>query len=133
MSDQRPLAARQGDLEGTPSPATAVELYVLGYNGPIDEEGLGHPDRFVWRYAVLGPPGEAATVLAFSSMPKLIAFTRAVNGRQAFTLPTEARRCRLASPLPAGISVWTDPELDVYLTRYASMQARERVIDGLEA
>lgn len=133
MSDQRPASAQQGPLGGTATQGAAVELYVLGYNGPVDEEGLGRPDRFVWRYAVLGPPGASATVLAFSSMPKLIAFTRAVNGRQAFALPTEARRFRLASSMPAGITVWTDPEVDAFVSRYASLQARELVIDGLEA
>jgi len=70
---------------------------------------------------------------AFSSMPRLMAFTRTVNGRQAFALPTEARRCRLRPPVDVGsLALWVDPDPQTFLLRYASSKAQERVIEGIE-
>lgn len=114
--------------------APTAELYVLGFNGPVDDDGMGRPERFVWRFAVVECDGWPPTLLAFRSMPRLMAFTRAVNGREAFTVPTEARRCRLRRPpSPPDLALWVDPEADDFLLRYASVRAQERVIEGLEA
>lgn len=116
-----------------PEGADTDLLYVLGFNGPVDAAGIGHPDRFVWRFAVIESEGCAPSLIAFSNMPRLMAFTRAINGRQAFALPTEARRCRLRPPGDVGaLALWVDPDPQTYLLRYASTKAQERVIEGLE-
>lgn len=83
MSDPRPTLPM-------PPTAPATMLYVLGVGGPIDEEGIGHVERFAWRFLVRVAPGERDTVLGFTSMPRLMAFTRAVNERRPRAVSTEA-------------------------------------------
>ncbi|MEO8083443.1 MAG: hypothetical protein ABI780_06435 [Ardenticatenales bacterium] len=83
MNDGRP--DRLGD-----QPAPTTTLYVLGVGGPIDEEGIGHVERFAWRFLVRVAPGERDAVLGFTSMPRLMAFTRAVNERRPRAVSTEA-------------------------------------------
>jgi len=106
-------------------------LYILGVNGPLDEAGIGRVDRFVWRFAVVDEP--SPVVLAFSAMPLLMRFTRAVNGAQAFTVPTEALRVRLRAAhagLPVRISL--DAVAEDFLTFAGGRRLAERVIPELE-
>lgn len=67
-----------------------ASLYLLGIGGPIDDEGIGHVERFAWRFLVRTGAQTTDAVLAFSTMPRLMAFTRAVNGATPHAVSTEA-------------------------------------------
>lgn len=89
--------------------SAAAHLYVLGCGGPEDADGVGDVTRFRWRCLVRVAPGERDAVLAFSSMPRLMAFTRAVNGRTPNAVSTEALKLAAADwPAAAGVDVAVD-------------------------
>jgi hypothetical protein len=113
---------------------TLGALYFLGVNGPLDAEDIGLVDRFVWRFAVMEAQAEPGAILAFSSMPRLMAFTRAANALRPFTVPTEARR-QVLGPAAVGLPyvLLVDPDPEVWLTAYAGQQATARVIAELDA
>lgn len=82
---------RDAVSEAPPAGPTApAALYVLGVGGPTDADGIGHVERFAWRFLVREAPGEGGSVLGFSAMPRLMAFTRAVNARRPRAVSTEA-------------------------------------------
>lgn len=103
------------DLAGPPPAAWAAagSVYLLGVGGPEDEAGIGDVGAFVWRFAVAEAGDGPAVALAFSAMPRLMRFTRAVNAAAPFSVPTEALRVDAASLDPAaGVRVALDPEAD---------------------
>lgn len=108
-------------------------LYVLGVNGPLQAEDIGHVDRFVWRFAVLEAPGREAALLAFSAMPGLMTFTRKVNAGRPFTVPTEARR-QLIGPAMVGLPfvLLVDPDPAAWLAAAGGRSAAERVIPEMD-
>ena len=90
-----------------------LNLYILGVGGPEDAAGIGRTERFVWRFCVLEESDGPPVAIAFSSMPALMRFTRAVNGRQPFSVPTEAHRVparRLVAGAPAALLLDPSPE-----------------------
>jgi len=76
-------------------------LYFLGTGGPRDPESVGDPGDFEWRFSALAGPEPEPTLLAFTGMPALMAFTRAVNAAQPFGVPTEALRLTRAQLPPS--------------------------------
>ncbi len=108
-------------------------LYLLGVNGPLQPDDIGHVDRFVWRFAVLESPGREAALLAFSAMPGLMTFTRKVNAERPFTVPTEARR-QLIGPAMIGrpFVLLVDPEPAAWLAAASGQSAAERVIPEMD-
>lgn len=109
------------------------ELYLLGVNGPLGPDDIGHIDRFVWRFALLRQPGRPPALLAFSAMPRLMAFTRVLNSAIPFAVPTEARRQRLGSAaagIPFLLLVDPDPEACASVSRGSA--TAERVIPELD-
>lgn len=114
-----------------PDVARLTGVYVLGVGGPEDASGIGDVERFVWRFAVLDG-GPLPVVLGFSSMPALMAFTRAVNGRQPQRVPTEATRI-VPSGWQGGIPVvlWLDPAPDAFETAATGRPLGERRIPEL--
>ena len=75
-----------------------------------------------------GAAGRASppVILAFSAMPKLMQFTRAVNGRAPFTVPTEALRVAardLAGGVPAVVV------LDPSAADFDALRARGRLVE----
>jgi hypothetical protein len=88
-------------------------LYFLGTGGPRDTESVGDPGDFEWRFTALAGPEPEPTLLAFTGMPALMAFTRAVNSAQPFAVPTEAlrlTRAHLPPRVPARCLVNPTPE-----------------------
>lgn len=111
------------------------QLYCLGVGGPLDESGIGRPDRFVWRYALLLDPdaAEAPCLLAFSSMPGLMQFTRAVNGRAPFTLPTEVRRQAAGDLSGQALRLLLDPSVETFEALSGGRAVAEQHLPQLEA
>lgn len=100
------------DLSADPPAAwtAARAVYLLGVGGPEDEAGIGDVGAFVWRCAVVEAADGTAAALAFSSMPRLMQLTRAVNAAAPFTLPTEALRVEAAALAHApGTRIALDP------------------------
>ena len=124
MADPQPDRRPDGGVavnDGSPStggPVDPASLYVLGVGGPLDADGIGRVERFAWRFLVRRAEGEHDAVLGFTSMPRLMAFTRAVNAARPFTVSTEvykvpsARFALDAAPratvdlAPEGFSAW---------------------------
>ena len=108
----------------------STTLYFLGVGGPEDASGIGDIDAFVWRFLVLKNPDSQGhrTVVAFTSMPNLMAFTRGVNQRRPFTVPTEALRLQ-ADDLPKaqGLTVWLDPVAADWTDTVAARSTQEAV------
>jgi len=125
------------DLSAPPPPDVAALpfVYVLGVGGPEDTAGIGRIEAFVWRCAVLegGPgPGAAPIALAFTSMPRLMAFTRAVNDAAPRRVPTEAARVAPSSwrgGIPAVL--WLDPTPEAFEAELAGRALVERRIPEL--
>jgi hypothetical protein len=140
MDGPRPdseLAAQVIDLSQVGAAQLAERLddalYLLGVNGPLGPDDIGHIDRFVWRFALLRMPGRPPALLAFSTMPRLMAFTRVLNSAQPFAVPTEARRQRLGSAaagIPFLLLVDPDPESCASASRGSA--TAERVIPELD-
>lgn len=109
------------------------DLYFLGIGGPVDEAGIGHVDHFAWRFLVRTGAHVPEAVLAFSSMPKLMAFTRAVNAATPHAVSTEALKVatrRIAPGLAVAVT------LDLAAVDFAGWLGRaalvERVVPELE-
>ncbi len=81
-------------------------LYILGIGGPVDDEGVGRVERFAWRFLVRTGARASDAVLAFSTMPKLMAFTRAVNGATPHAVSTEALKVDT-------VRIARDPAIDI--------------------
>lgn len=113
--------------------AAPAALYVLGVGGPLDEDGIGHVERFAWRFLVRAAPGEAEAVLGFSSMPRLMAFTRAVNARRPRAVSTEAYLVPIerfgAAPAPAPV---IDLPADAFDAWLGDATLVERIVPELE-
>ena len=110
-------------------------LYFLGVGGPEEASGIGRVETFVWRFAVLHGVGgsEADVALAFRSMPGLMAFTRTLNGRQPFTVPTEAMKVAGTALAPCPARVWLDPRPEDFdALAAAGGRLEERRIPALE-
>lgn len=109
------------------------ELYLLGVNGPLGPDDIGQIERFVWRFASLDLRARPPALLAFSTMSRLMAFTRAINGARPFTVPTEARRQRLG-PTAVGIPylLLVDPDPAVCATEARGQPFAERIIPELD-
>lgn len=105
-------------------------LYVLGVGGPESGAGIGDVSAFAWRCALLRLAREPDCLLLFSAMPKLMAATRAVNGRAPFSLPTEALRVAPADLGAAPVQAWLDPSPEALLALPA-LQIVERKIPEL--
>lgn len=109
-----------------------LNLYILGVGGPEDADGIGRVERFVWRFSVLEATAEPPVAIAFTTMPGLMRFTRAVNGSRPFSVPTEAHRVparRLASGAPAALLL--DPSPDDFERLRAGRDLAERQIPEL--
>jgi len=108
-------------------------LYLLGVGGPEDPEGIGRVETFAWRFAVVEGGAGALTALAFTAMPRLMALTRAVNGRRPFTLPTEALRVDPSGigPTP-GVGLFVDPSPEEVEALLAGGRLAERRLPSLE-
>ncbi len=89
--------------------AASRHLYLLGVGGPEDESGIGHPDRFVWRFTTLEATGADPILLGFGDMPTLMRFTRTVNQRQPFSLPTESLKLPAGDLAGVAVQVLIDP------------------------
>lgn len=122
------------DLDrGAPAELAGVAaLYILGVGGPEDESGIGDVSAFVWRFALVDSADGSPIALAFTAMPKLMQFTRAVNGRAPFTVPTEAFKVDAAA-LAAGapVRLALDPTPDDFETLRAGRPLVLRVVKGL--
>ena len=109
-------------------------LYLLGIGGPEDESGIGRVETFVWRFGVVeGRDGsDGGILLAFRSMPRLMAFTRALNGREPFTVPTEAIKLSGAELVAVPYRVAIDPT-EADFGRWMALGGRlaERRIEAL--
>jgi hypothetical protein len=116
-------------LTGTPAAELAAleRLYLLGVGGPEDAAGVGRVEAFVWRCLVLEPrSGPPLLLLAFSAMPRLMAFTRAVNGAEPGRVPTEALRLAPDElPGDAGLGLLLDPEPEAFLALAQGGRLRE--------
>ncbi len=126
---------RADDRRGAVSAAGGdATLYVLGCGGPTDADGVGDVTRFVWRCLVRIAPGRRDAVLAFTSMPRLMAFTRAVNGRTAQAVSTEALKidARRLGAAP-GVEVTIDLEADGFAAWLADGALIERPVPELGA
>lgn len=84
-------------------------IYLVGVGGPEDESGIGDVTSFTWRYCLVEPVDGTPIVLSFSTMPKMMAFTREVNGRSPFTVPTEALRTEFSTLGVADLRLAIDP------------------------
>lgn len=102
------ISVESGPPDSLPA---GTRLYILGLGGPLDESGIGDSTSFVWRFAVIPETGGLPTCLAFTGMPRLMRFTRELNGARAFSVPTEAFRVE-ADRLQAGapVRLLIDPE-----------------------
>lgn len=121
------------DLGAPPPPDVAALpwVYVLGVGGPEDAAGIGRVERFVWRCAVL-PEDPRPVALGFTSMPRLMAFTRSVNAASPRRVPTEAARVAPASwrgGIPAVL--WLDPSPEAFEAAAAGRVLAERRIPEL--
>jgi len=105
------LAAEPGSEERLRIEALGT-VYALGFGGPPDEAGIGQVSSFVWRFAVAVAGDGRELLLAFTSMPRLMAFTRALNALRPFTVPTEALHIDLSSGVPVGAVAVIDPVPD---------------------
>lgn len=135
------------DLSTGAPPALAAlpALYLLGVGGPEDASGIGDVNAFVWRFVVVETAAEPHTspgsgtadedsgataglpvVLAFSAMPKLMQFTRAVNSRAPFTVPTEALRL---TPRDLGGGAPAVLVLDPSAADFDALRARGRLAE----
>lgn len=113
--------------------AALPALYLLGVGGPEDASGIGLVETFVWRFHALERPGTAPAILGFTSMPRLMALTRAVNSERQGALPTEVLRvptADLRAPLPVRLCLDLTPA--EYRTLAAGAVARELRLAGLE-
>lgn len=108
-------------------------LYFLGVGGPVDAEGVGHVERFAWRFLVRTGGDAPDAVLAFSSMPRLMAFTRSVHAVTPRAVSTEALRVATRQIAP-GLDVSID--LDLAADDFARWLGRgtlvERIVPELE-
>jgi hypothetical protein len=120
--------------DGVPESLSGLPaLYLLGVGGPEDESGIGKVETFVWRFAVIERAGADVVALAFTRMPALMAFTRALNGRQPFTVPTEALRIAGAGLRAAPIDVLLDGAAEDYDALVAAGgRLEERRLPALE-
>lgn len=102
-------------------------LYLLGVGGPETAEGVGDVSSFVWRFGLLATAEGEELALAFRAMPRLMAFTRALNGRRPFSVPTEALRIGGNELSPTPISLLLDPspeDFDAHVAAGARMTER---------
>lgn len=125
---------RRIDLAAAPPPDVAALpfVYVLGVGGPVDAAGIGRVEAFVWRCAVLDEGGAAPVALGFTAMPRLMAFTRAVNGAAPSRVPTEAARIAPSSwrgGIPAVL--WLDPTPEAFEAAATGRALVERRIPEL--
>jgi hypothetical protein len=110
-------------------------LYVLGVAEPEDSTALGDVSSYVWRFACLdgGQPPTSA-LLAFTSMRLLMAFTREVNLRQPFSVPTESAALAVEELGRAGqeLALLIDPQPDDFTRlQRAGWRLRQRRIPQL--
>lgn len=97
--------------DGWPAVPGADALYFLGIGGPEHSEDVGVVEAFRWRFATVAGSDGQHDLLAFRSMPLLIAFTRAINDADPRTVPTEALRL-MPADVTAGVDLWCriDPD-----------------------
>jgi hypothetical protein len=124
---------RAYDLRDGPPPELAGReaIYLLGVGGPEDESGVGDVSAFVWRCLLLERPGQPPALLGFTAMPRLMGFTRAVNGQRPFTVPTEAVRLTGADLPAAPLALLLDPESEAFLAAAAAGQLTVRHVPEL--
>lgn len=131
--DRRAAGADAVSAAPTDRAAAPAALYVLGVGGPLDEDGIGHVERFAWRFLVRAAPGQAEAVLGFSSMPRLMAFTRAVNARRPRAVSTEAYLVPIGrfegATAPAPV---VDLAADAFETWLGGATLVERIVPELE-
>jgi hypothetical protein len=110
-------------------------LYVLGTGGPDGPDGIGDLSSFVWRFHTIVRESEPRrNALAFTSMPQLMGFTRAVNGRAPFTVPTQALRISPAAiETASGWALVVDPTLRQYDALMHSSTAEDLPCPELES
>lgn len=108
-------------------------LYLLGIGGPVDADGVGHVERFAWRFLVRVAPDRPDAVLAFTAMPKLMAFTRLVNARAPHAVSTEALRVAPAKLTDGvAIEVFVDLPADDFGAWLGRGALIERIVPELE-
>jgi hypothetical protein len=106
---------------------------VLGIGGPEDLADIGRLDRLTWRYFVIEHPERGTLALAFTDMPQLMAFTRAMNARAPFTVPTECIRTSAGQLAEPGLELLVDPdsaEVATLLDRSSTSYRRPPLVSG---